>query len=635
MEESKYLIQISLEKNPEIQKYPISIDDFQFNYNKDIIGKGGFCTVYKVLYKYTNKYYALKIIDKNSVNSEEQIKNLSNELKIMTQLNHPNLLKLISYFEDNENIYIILPLLSNGQLYDIIHKNKKETKEEIIKKYLYQTIEAIEYLHNNNIIHRDIKPENILIDDNDNAILSDFGIATFIKEGEKRETYCGTDEYLAPEIIRGEGYNEKVDIWAFGILIFECLSGKTPFSKIDFIKKNDKNENFVKIKFDCFFDVYSQNLITKILRINPNERLSIQENKNHIFFKNKDLNNKNDVLFYEDEKKNDIELKIKSIIKNDLTEENSKIYSLNENIKLLENEKEKMKKEIEDSFVKLNKESNEHSILENKIEILNKTIEDYKNSIEEKNLILSKFINPDRERDYSKEITSINKTENNKFNNLIVSSNEHISFFSKTYLKFNPKDYLIKDADSFYILNININKKKEENNENENKGNDIDNLISSFNDIKKIFIEKVNKLEDHIRKIKSSLEENNESFKEKLLNQCVAFNDILYKMKDNLKTNIENTINNINKKELEEINNQINFLNSKNQEYRKIINEHDSKCVPTIENLTLEIRKWKLKYEDLNKKQNDNQLLINTLKEKVENDKNEILDLKYNLQNKV
>jgi len=635
MEESKYLIQISLEKNPEIQKYPISIDDFQFNYNKDIIGKGGFCTVYKVLYKYTNKYYALKIIDKNSVNSEEQIKNLSNELKIMTQLNHPNLLKLISYFEDNENIYIILPLLSNGQLYDIIHKNKKETKEEIIKKYLYQTIEAIEYLHNNNIIHRDIKPENILIDDNDNAILSDFGIATFIKEGEKRETYCGTDEYLAPEIIRGEGYNEKVDIWAFGILIFECLSGKTPFSKIDFIKKNDKNENFVKIKFDCFFDVYSQNLITKILRINPNERLSIQEIKNHIFFKNKDLNNKNDVLFYEDEKKNDIELKIKSIIKNDLTEENSKIYSLNENIKLLENEKEKMKKEIEDSFVKLNKESNEHSILENKIEILNKTIEDYKNSIEEKNLILSKFINPDRERDYSKEITSINKTENNKFNNLIVSSNEHISFFSKTYLKFNPKDYLIKDADSFYILNININKKKEENNENENKGNDIDNLISSFNDIKKIFIEKVNKLEDHIRKIKSSLEENNESFKEKLLNQCVAFNDILYKMKDNLKTNIENTINNINKKELEEINNQINFLNSKNQEYRKIINEHDSKCVPTIENLTLEIRKWKLKYEDLNKKQNDNQLLINTLKEKVENDKNEILDLKYNLQNKV
>ena len=633
MEESKYLIQISLEKNPEIQKYPISIEDFQFNYNKDIIGKGGFCSVYKVLYKYTNKYYALKIIDKNLVSTEEQIKNLSNELKIMTQLNHPNVLKLISYFEDKENIYIILPLVSNGQLYNIIHKNKKQTREEIIKKYLYQSIEAIEYLHKNNIIHRDIKPENILIDDNDNAILSDFGIATFIKEGEKRETYCGTDEYLAPEIIRGEGYNEKVDIWAFGILIYECLSGKTPFSKIDFIKKNDKNENFVKIKFDCYFDIYSQNLIGKILRINPNERLSIQEIKNHIFFKNKDLNNKNDVLFYEDEKKNDIELKIKSIIKNDLTEENSKIYSLNENIKLLENEKEKMKKEIEDSFVKLNKESNEHSILENKIEILNKTIEDYKNSIEEKNLILSKFINPDRERDYSKEITSINKTENNKFNNLIVSSNEHISFFSKTYLKFNPKDYLIKDADSFYILNI--SKKKEEINENENKGNDIDNLITSFHDIKKIFVEKVNKLEDHIRKIKSSLEENSESFKEKLLSQCVTFNDILYKMKDDLKANIENTINNVNKKELEEKNNQMNFLNTKNQEYRKIINEHDNKCVPTIENLTLEVSKWKLKFEDLNKKLIDNQLLIKTLKEKLENNKNEILDLKYTLQNKV
>ena len=634
MEESKYLIQIPLEKNPEIEKYPISIEDFQFNYTKDIIGKGGFCSVYKVLYKYTNKYYALKIIDKNLVGTEEQIKNLSNELKIMTQLNHPNLLKIISYFEDNENIYIILPLASNGQWYNIIHKNKKQTKEEIIKKYLYQTIEAIEYLHKNNIIHRDIKPENILIDDNDNAILSDFGIANFVKEGEKRETYCGTDEYLAPEIIRGEGYNEKVDIWAFGILIYECISGKTPFTKIDFIKKNDnKNDNFIKIKFDCYFDVYSQNLIGKILRINPNHRLSIQEIKNHIFFKNKDLNTKNEVLFCEEEKNEDIELKIKSFIKNDLTEENSKISSLNENITLLESEKEKMKKEIEESFEKLNKANNEHSILENKIEILNKTIEEYKNSIEEKNLILSKFINPDRERDYTKEIPSINKSENKTFNDLIISSNEHISFFSKNYLKFSYKDYLIKDADSFYILNI--NKKKEENNENENKGNDVDNLITSFSDIKKIFVEKVNKLEENIRKIKSSLEENSESFKEKLLSQCVAFNEILYKMKDDLKKNIENTINNVNKKELEEKNNQMTFLNTKNQEYRKIVNEHDNKCVPTIENLTLEVSKWKLKFEDLNKKLIDNQLLINTLKEKLENNKNEILDLKYNLQNKV
>ena len=120
MEESKYKI--------------ISIEDFQFNYTKDIIGKGGFFPVYKVLYKYTNKFYVLKIIDKNLVGTEEQIKNLSNELKIMTQLNHPNLLKIISYFEDNENIYIILPLASNGQLYNIIHKNKKQIKEEINQK---------------------------------------------------------------------------------------------------------------------------------------------------------------------------------------------------------------------------------------------------------------------------------------------------------------------------------------------------------------------------------------------------------------------------------------------------------------------------------------------------------------------
>ena len=639
MDLNKYLIQITYEPNSDILHYPISLNDFQFDFYKDIIGKGGFCKVYKALYKSTNKYYALKIIDKNSIENEEQMKNLLNELNIMLKLNHPNLLKLISHFEDNENIYIILPLASNGQLYDLIHKNKKSTKYEILKKYLYQCIEAIEYLHKNKIIHRDIKPENILIDDNDNAVLSDFGIATFIKEGEKRVTYCGTDEYLAPEIIRGNGYNEKIDIWAFGILIYECLSGKTPFNKIDFIKKNDDyDENIVKLKFDCDFDIYAKNLITKILRVNPEQRLSIEEIKNHIFFKNRNLSLKNEVLF-NDLKKDEIELKLNFEIKNDASEDNNNtIFNLNETINSLEKEKEKLKIEIKKIEEEENKLKNNQTILENRIEILNHTIEEYKNSIEEKNLFISKLTNPNRERDYSKEIPSslINNIdfEKKKLNDLIISSNEHFTFFSKNYLKYTPKDYLIKECDSFFLLNMNKAKKKEECNGTEDKGNDVDNLINAFGEIKKIVVEKFNKLEENIKKIKSLLEESNENFKEQLLNKCVSFNDILYKLKDDLKNNIENTINNINKFEIEEKNKQMNFLNTKNNEYRKIITEHETKCNPKIENLTLETNKWKLKFEDLSSKQINNQKLIDTLKEKIDNEEKEILELRYLLQNK-
>ena len=105
-------------------------------------------------------------------------------------------------------------------------------------------------------------------------------------------------------------------------------------------------------------------------------------------------------------------------------------------------------------------------------------------------------------------------------------------------------------------------------------------------------------------------------------------------MKDDLKNNIENTINNINKFEIEEKNKQMNFLNTKNNEYRKIITEHETKCNPKIENLTLETNKWKLKFEDLSSKQINNQKLIDTLKEKIDNEEKEILELRYSLQNK-
>ena len=296
-------------KSNEINTKNISLNDFEYDIEKPI-GKGGFCSVSKAIYKGNKKTYALKVIDKSILKNEEEIKNIINEIKIMNELDSPNLLKLITNFEDENNIYIILPICKNGQLYDLLHKSNKKVKNINIKKYLYQTIKAINNLHKKGIIHRDIKPENILIDNKDNALLSDFGIATHCKEGEKRNTYCGTDEYLAPEVIRAQPYDKKIDIWAIGILIYECISplGKTPFNKIDFLQRTEDNKNYIikndkdlKIKYDKDFDPLAKNLIEKILKMNPDDRISLDNILNHIFFSNINLEIKNEIFNYDNE----------------------------------------------------------------------------------------------------------------------------------------------------------------------------------------------------------------------------------------------------------------------------------------------------------------------------------------------
>lgn len=125
-EKNKKIIALQV-KSKEITKQNLSLKDFEFDQERPI-GKGGFCSVYKATYIETKKIYALKVIDKSILNNEEQIKNIINEIEIMNELDNSNLLKLVTNFEDENNIYIILPLCQNGQLYDLIHKTKKKLK---------------------------------------------------------------------------------------------------------------------------------------------------------------------------------------------------------------------------------------------------------------------------------------------------------------------------------------------------------------------------------------------------------------------------------------------------------------------------------------------------------------------------
>ena len=260
-------------------------DDFEALDDK-ALGKGGFGQVWKVKHKTTNKIYAIKVINKDYIRKENMIDQMNREIEIMYRTDHPHIIKLYNHFEDDENFYLIMHCASKGQLYSLL-KRLKRLDERTVAQFLREIISAVKYLHSMNppIIHRDIKPENVLLDNDGRALLADFGWSNFQEQDKKRETYCGTPEYLAPEMVTKSGHNEGVDIWSLGVLAFELLAGRPPF-----IYKGDTSALYndiknLRIKWTDDFPMLAKNLISKILRLKASERPSLDEILDHPWFK--------------------------------------------------------------------------------------------------------------------------------------------------------------------------------------------------------------------------------------------------------------------------------------------------------------------------------------------------------------
>ena len=204
-------------------------NDFETLQDK-CIGNGTFGSVWKVRHKITNEIYAIKVINKENIIKQNMTEQIKKEIEIMYKLNHPHIIKLYSHFEDDEDFCLIMEYASRGQLYSFI-KKQKQLNQISAKQYIKEIISAVKYLHSLEppIVHRDIKPENILIDNNGNCKLGDFGLAKYENEENIKDNYCGTLEYLAPETLSNSCQGRSVDIWALGVLLFEMLTGRPPF----------------------------------------------------------------------------------------------------------------------------------------------------------------------------------------------------------------------------------------------------------------------------------------------------------------------------------------------------------------------------------------------------------------------
>ncbi|XP_024905390.1 aurora kinase C isoform X4 [Pteropus alecto] len=202
----------------------LTIDDFEIGRP---LGKGKFGNVYLARLKESHFIVALKVLFKSQIEKEGMEHQLRREIEIQSHLQHPNILRLYNYFHDARRVYLILEYAPRGELYRELQKSQT-LDEQRTATIMEELADALTYCHENKVIHRDIKPENLLLGFRGEVKIADFGWSVHTPSL-RRNTMCGTLDYLPPEMIEGRTYNEKVDLWCIGVLCYELLVGSPPF----------------------------------------------------------------------------------------------------------------------------------------------------------------------------------------------------------------------------------------------------------------------------------------------------------------------------------------------------------------------------------------------------------------------
>ncbi|XP_009318525.1 PREDICTED: cGMP-dependent protein kinase 2 isoform X4 [Pygoscelis adeliae] len=227
----------------------------------------------KVKVKNENMAFAMKCIKKKHVVDTKQQEHIYSEKKILEQICSPFIVKLYRTFKDSKYVYMLLEACLGGELWSLL-RDRGSFDEATTKFCVGCVTEAFDYLHHTGIIYRDLKPENLILDAEGYIKLVDFGFAKKIGSGQKTWTFCGTPEYVAPEVILSKGHDCSVDFWSLGILVYELLTGSPPFSGADqMMTYNLILKGIEKLDFPKIITRRPEDLIRRLCRQNPTERL--------------------------------------------------------------------------------------------------------------------------------------------------------------------------------------------------------------------------------------------------------------------------------------------------------------------------------------------------------------------------
>lgn len=285
--------------NTVLRQVKKGVRDFQFG---QPLGEGSYSTVLLATDRQTLKEYAVKILDKKHIIKEKKIKYVNIEKDTLNRLiEHPGIVRLYYTFQDSTSLYYVLDIASGGELLGVL-KRIGSFDEECTRFYGAQILDAIEHMHDRGVIHRDLKPENVLLDDQMHIKITDFGTAKLLPDPRKpvepgqsydvangggeltrARSFVGTAEYVSPELLTDKNACKASDLWAFGCIIYQLLTGRPPF------KAGNEYLTFQKIvaleyEFPPGFPPAARDLVERLLVLDPQRRLSIEHIKNHEFF---------------------------------------------------------------------------------------------------------------------------------------------------------------------------------------------------------------------------------------------------------------------------------------------------------------------------------------------------------------
>ncbi|KAH0955306.1 hypothetical protein HN011_003105 [Eciton burchellii] len=250
------------------------------------IGSGSYATVYKAFKKDGNReVIAIKRVNKGSL-SKSAIDNLVTEIKLLNVLKHEHIVEMKDFFWDEGHIYIVMEYCDGGDLLSFIKKRYK-LSESICRRFLQQLALALKYLRDHNVCHMDLKPQNLLLMKKPQLVLKvgDFGLAQYLSNSEQKFTIRGSPLYMAPEMLLKHKYDARADLWSVGVIMYECLFGKAPYSSNSFqeLAEKIKASRHIEIPKTAHVSAMCKDLLMALLKHDPTNRITYDEFFAHEF----------------------------------------------------------------------------------------------------------------------------------------------------------------------------------------------------------------------------------------------------------------------------------------------------------------------------------------------------------------